>query len=143
MNITNIEYIDNIIYKHLHKSYLNDVHQQIKSIRLEKIMNYHKNHNSISDGSNEQYENFNNICLNYYIENNCRISLNNIQNLLIQYELQLGDEFYDEIQIIDVYNEFNMKFSEFSKYFSSKYDCDVFDSDYIDSSDFGSEPDDE
>lgn len=128
MNITNIEYIDNIIYKHLHKSYLNDVHQQIKSIRLEKIMNYHKNHNAIADGSNEQYENFNNICFNFYSSNYCRITMNDIQMLLNQFQIDLGDEF-DEIDIIDVYNMFNMDFNQFARFVSIKYEYDVYDSD--------------
>ena len=129
MNITNVEHIDYIIYKFLHQSYLNDVHHQMNSIRLQKIRNYHRNHNNVSDGSNEQYEQFNTICFKYYINNNCRISMNTIEMLLIELELELGDEYYDDIDIIDCYNMFHMNFNEFSKFFSTKYDCDVFFSD--------------
>ena len=126
MNITNFPFIDDIIYKHLHKLYLNDVFKQMKTIRLQKIKNYHRNHNSVTDGSNFQYEQFNSICFNYYIKNNCRISLNTIEKLLIEFELELDEEFDDEIEIIDVYNMFNLNSNEFSNFFSKKYDCYVF-----------------
>jgi hypothetical protein len=80
MNLTGVPLVDDLIYKHLHKACMKDVCGQ-----LDKIKNYHKNHNAISDGSNEQYEIFNNICFNFYSSNYCRITMNDIQMLLNQF----------------------------------------------------------
>ena len=121
-SITNISYIDDIIYKHLHKSFLNDVHHQMISIR-----NYETNYYSISDESNEQYEKFQKICFKFYESKNYKISYNDIENLLNQYKIELDDDYYDEIEIIDVYNLFNMNFNQFGKYFSTKYETDMYD----------------
>ena len=54
--------------------------------------------------------------------------MNDIQMLLNQFQIDLGDEF-DEIDIIDVYNMFNMDFNQFARLVSIKYEYDVYDSD--------------
>ena len=33
MNITNVSFVDDLIYKHLHQSYLNDVHHQFQVVQ--------------------------------------------------------------------------------------------------------------